>query len=61
MDAHDFKNLENVFSLARTAMINNEQELLNIINFKAQLFEKLKAVFPEKIEEVPIGEFRKEE
>lgn len=51
MNPQDFKNLELIFTLARQATVNNEPELVNVINFKLQLFEKLKAAFPEKKEE----------
>lgn len=39
----DLKNLEIVFTLARKQLIENEDELINLINFKRSLFEKLKA------------------
>ena len=39
----DLKNLEIVFTLARKQLVENEDELINLINFKRSLFEKLKA------------------
>lgn len=39
----DLKNLEIVFTLARKQLVENEDELINLINFKRGLFEKLKA------------------
>lgn len=40
----DLKNLEVVFAMARQSAIRNEDELITIIQFKKQLFEKLKQV-----------------
>ena len=39
----ELKNLEVVFTLARQASVNNEEQLIAVINFKKTLFDKLKA------------------
>lgn len=37
----DVKNLEIIFALARKVAIDNEQDLINIITYKKDLFERL--------------------
>ena len=47
MKKEDLANLEVVFTFARQAVVANEKELINLINFKGQLFEKLNKLIEE--------------
>jgi len=47
----DLQNLEAIFAYARQAVVNNENELLNIISYKKDLFERLKPLIEEEKEE----------
>ena len=42
----DFQNLEAIFTLARQASVNNEEQLIGVINFKKALLDKLKPEEP---------------
>lgn len=44
----DLQNLEAVFAYARQAVVNNEQELINLINYKKDLLERLKPLVKEE-------------
>lgn len=48
MKETDLQNLEAVFAYARQAVVSNEQELINLINYKKDLFERLKALIKEE-------------
>ena len=47
----DLQNLEVVFNLARRTMVDNENELIKLINFRKTIFDKLK----EETEPNPLG------
>jgi len=50
----DLQNLNAIFALARKSIAENEQELINVINFRQKIFEKLNKLFePEKIKDKP--------
>lgn len=44
----DLQNLEAVFAYARQSVVNNEQELINLINYKKDLFERLKPLIKDE-------------
>ena len=48
MKETDLQNLEAIFAYARQAVVNNEQELINLINYKKDLFERLKPLIKEE-------------
>lgn len=47
MKEQDLQNLEAIFAYARQAVVNNEAELINIINYKKDLFDRLKPLIKE--------------
>ena len=51
MKQTDIQNLEAIFAYARQAVVNNEQELINIINYKKDLFDRIKPLVEEEKEE----------
>ena len=48
MKETDLQNLEAVFAYARQAVVNNEQELINLITYKKDLFERIKSLIKEE-------------
>lgn len=48
LNREDIIALENVFTLARRAVVDNERTLADLINFKSDLFKKLENVIESK-------------
>ena len=48
MKETDLQNLEAVFAYARQAVVSNETELINLINYKKDLFERIKSLIKEE-------------
>jgi hypothetical protein len=48
MKETDLQNLDAVFAYARQTVVNNEQELINIITYKKDLFERIKSLIKEE-------------
>jgi hypothetical protein len=51
IEKSDLQNLENVFTLARQASVNNEQTLQDLILYKADLFKRIKELLEPKKDE----------
>jgi hypothetical protein len=48
MKETDLQNLEAVFAYARQTVVNNEAELINLINYKKDLLERIKSLIKEE-------------
>lgn len=48
MKETDLQNLEAVFAYARQAVVNNEAELVNLITYKKDLFERIKSLIKDE-------------
>jgi hypothetical protein len=51
INEQDIKNLENVFTLARQASVNNKQVLKDLLIYEEDLLKRLVELIPKKEEE----------